>query len=49
MGVVGTDVAREAARVILLDDNFQSIVAAIEDDRFVVLVVAVGHRGEVYR
>jgi mRNA interferase RelE/StbE len=25
------------------------IVAAIEDDRFVVLVVAVGHRPEVYR
>jgi mRNA interferase RelE/StbE len=25
------------------------IVAAIEDDRFVVLVVAVGHRRDVYR
>ena len=25
------------------------IVAAIEDDRFIVLVVAVGHRREVYR
>ena len=25
------------------------IVAAVEDDRFVVLVVAVGHRREVYR
>jgi mRNA interferase RelE/StbE len=25
------------------------VVAAIEDDRFVVLVVAVGHRREVYR
>jgi mRNA interferase RelE/StbE len=25
------------------------IVAAIEDDRFVVLVVTVGHRREVYR
>ena len=25
------------------------IVAAFEDDRFVVLVVAVGHRREVYR
>ena len=25
------------------------IVAAIEDDRFVVLVVAVGHRREIYR
>jgi mRNA interferase RelE/StbE len=25
------------------------VVASIEDDRFVVLVVAVGHRREVYR
>lgn len=25
------------------------IIAAIEDDRFVVLVVAVGHRREIYR
>jgi mRNA interferase RelE/StbE len=25
------------------------IVAAIEDDRFIVLVIAVGHRREVYR
>jgi sodium/potassium-transporting ATPase subunit alpha len=35
MGIVGTDVAREAARVILLDDNFQSIVAAVEEGRTV--------------
>jgi len=35
MGIVGSDVAREAARVILLDDNFQSIVAAIEEGRTV--------------
>ena len=25
------------------------VIAAIEDDRFVVLVVAIGHRPEVYR
>ena len=31
----------------LVDDY--RIVAAIEDDRFVVLVVTVGHRREVYR